>query len=260
MNSHFPRARKRFGQHFLNDPAIITRIINSIHPRSTDHMIEIGPGPDVLTEHLVPAVDALTLIEIDRDLAAKLDKRYADKKHVTLLNEDVLKVDWDQFDHSQPWRIVGNLPYNISTPLIFTLLNANLPISDMTFLLQQEVVNRLCAKPGSKQYGRLSVMTQYHCQARRLFSVPPEAFTPAPKVVSAVVKLIPWASPPAVAKNHEHFTNLVSQAFSQRRKTIQNSLKGCSTKEQLIAADINPGDRPETISVQHYIALSNLCL
>jgi len=254
----FPRARKRFGQHFLNDDGIIQRIVDCIAPRDTQHMIEIGPGPAVLTQHLVPAVKALTLIEIDRDLAATLQAQYADQAHVTLLNQDVLKIDWQELNHSQAWRVVGNLPYNISTPLIFHLLESSLPITDMVFLLQKEVVDRLCAQPGSKQYGRLSVMAQYHCQARSVFFVPPEAFTPPPKVMSAVVTLTPWKEKPYVATNPDHLSELVTKAFSLRRKTIANSLKGMVTKDQLTKAKIDPSARAETLSVSKFVTLSNL--
>lgn len=256
--SHFPRARKRFGQHFLNDEGIIQRIVDCIAPRPDQHMIEIGPGPAVLTQHLVPAVKALTLIEIDRDLASTLNTQYADQSHVTLLNQDVLKVDWNELDHSLSWRVVGNLPYNISTPLIFHLLESSLPIRDMIFLLQKEVVDRLCSEPGSKQYGRLSVMTQYHCQARSAFLVPPEAFTPPPKVISAVVKLTPWQERPYVADDPKHLNELVTKAFSLRRKTIANGLKGIVTRDQLEKAGINPTARAETLSVSQFVTLSNL--
>ena len=250
------RARKRFGQHFLHDRNTIARIVDAIRPEPGDHLVEIGPGQGAITEPLLATGAQLTAVEIDRDLAASLRARYAAHPRFTLIEDDVLKAPLDSLQPT-PLRLVGNLPYNISTPLIFHLLAQTGAIADMTFMLQKEVVERLTAAPGGKDYGRLSVMVQYHCQADYLFPVPPGAFQPPPKVDSAVVRLIPYAHPPWPAIDPAWLSRLVAQAFSQRRKAIRNSLKTLIAPEVFDTAGIDPGLRPDHLPVADYVTLAN---
>ncbi len=252
------KKKKRFGQHFLNDELILQRIAQHIAPQKTDHIIEIGPGAGALTQHLIDRCASLTLIEIDRDLAEKCRRETADKAHVQVIECDALTFDWSSLDTDHSWRIVGNLPYNISTPLIFKCLAVGAGFRDMHFVLQKEVVDRLAAQPNSRDYGRLSVMAQYHCQTRKSMHIPPIAFSPPPKVNSALVALKPFTTRPAEADNHKHFATLVRDAFNHRRKTIANAIKSHVTREQIIAAEIDPKRRPETLSVAEFVRLSNL--
>ncbi|MDA9909904.1 16S rRNA (adenine(1518)-N(6)/adenine(1519)-N(6))-dimethyltransferase RsmA [Gammaproteobacteria bacterium] len=256
VNEH--RARKRFGQNFLHNPGIIDRIIAAVNPGKTDYLIEIGPGQGALTDKLVDHCCHLDVIEIDRDLAAVFQQRYADKENFTLHTADVLKFDFASLPlNEKPYKVIGNLPYNISTPLIFRLLSCKHLFSEMLFMLQLEVVNRMSAGPGSKSYGRLSIMTQYHCKVEKLFSVPPTAFKPQPKVDSAIVRLVPWAEPPFPAKDPVMLETVVRTAFSQRRKTLQNSLKTLLDKSLLQALSIDGKRRPETLSLAEYVSISN---
>jgi 16S rRNA (adenine1518-N6/adenine1519-N6)-dimethyltransferase len=248
-------AKKRFGQNFLCDQSIIYRISQAIGCQETDHIVEIGPGKAALTQQLVNA-HRLDIIEIDNDLITDLNKLTAQYNNIILHHTDALKFDYAALGVT--FRLVGNLPYNISTPLLFHLLEFKTHITDMHFMLQKEVVNRICAIPNTKSYGRLSIMLQYHCQCANLFAVPATAFKPQPKVESAIVKLIPHTTLPYVAQNYAYFQNIVSQAFSQRRKTIKNTLKGYVSFEQLIELNLDPSMRPEQLSIADYVALANL--
>lgn len=249
-------AKKRFGQHFLNDPYIINLLITSIHPKLDDQMLEIGPGLGALTKPILPQLDHLQVIEIDRDVINHLQHIGGDK--ITIHNVDALRVDLDDItDKDRPLRVIGNLPYNISTPLIFHLLETAPRITDMHFMLQKEVVDRITAVPGGKNYGRLSVMVQYRCETEYLFFVGPESFSPPPKVDSAVVRLMPWAEKPYQANDEKLFAQVVTQAFSQRRKTLRNTLKKLISGEELTLLGIDPVQRAETLSVEQFVTISN---
>lgn len=253
------KARKRFGQNFLVDQGIISHIVRSIHPQPQDNLIEIGPGRGALTEPLLAYASKLQVIELDRDLAPVLREQFKDYADFTVHQADALTFDFSQLGSPEhPLRIVGNLPYNISTPLIFHLLTFSDSLRDMHFMLQKEVVARMASKPGHKSYGRLSVMSQYACQVEHLFDVGPESFDPAPKVDSAIVRLTPHRVLPATATNPEQFNLLVKTAFGQRRKTLRNSISSMASPEQLAAAEIDAGLRPEDLSVQDYVKLANL--
>ena len=227
-------ARKRFGQNFLQDSNIILQIIQCIHPLKTEHLVEIGPGLGALTTQLLPLAGKLQAIELDRDLAPKLERNCRSLGQIEVFQTDAMKFDFYQlYDQSQKLRIVGNLPYNISTPLLFHLFKFAPIIHDMHFMLQDEVVQRMAAAPGNKSWGRLSVMVQYYCEVEKLFTVPPYAFNPAPKVQSAIVKLMPHEQLPFKANDHKHFDQVVTAAFGQRRKTLGNSLsKICSSMQK----------------------------
>jgi len=252
------QARKRFGQNFLTDPHLVQRIINTINPVAGELILEIGPGQAALSTPLSGSAAELHLLEIDRDLAARLQTRFAPDGRTRVHTGDALKVDFSEIVDNRPFRLVGNLPYNISTPLLFHVLQWNGLVIDMHFMLQQEVVRRMAADPGSKAWGRLSVMCQYYCQVTPLFGVPPEAFTPAPKVQSMFVKLVPHDSPPVEIRNMEAFERLVRQAFSMRRKTLRNSLKGMLDAGRIESAGIDPGLRPETLGLAQFAALSEM--
>ena len=252
-----PRPKKRFGQHFLHDRVVVSRIISSFRPQATDHVAEIGPGPGVLTRELAPRVERLDAVEIDRDLAAALSTEFADQASVTIHEVDALSFDFCSLaDPDETLRLIGNLPYNISTPLLFHLFTQRHCIRDMLFMLQKEVVDRLCAVPGTKDYGRLSVMAQWQCQIERCFNVGPGAFTPPPRVDSAVVRLIPRETPVAV-NDADHFARVVKAAFGQRRKTLRNSLSEIMDADAIRAVGIDPVRRPETLSVEEFASLAN---
>lgn len=250
------RARKRFGQNFLQDPAIIAAIGNAIRPLTTEHLIEIGPGLGALTSELIGRAGKLTLIELDRDLLPKLNQRFAQDSGWSILSADALTVDFTELANNEKIRVVGNLPYNISTPLIFHLLDHADVLQDMHFMLQKEVVSRLTAQPGSGAWGRLSIMVQYFCETELLLDVPPEAFDPAPKVNSAVVRLIP-RPPINIAKDLGTLEKVVKTAFAQRRKTLRNTLKTLFNADQLLGLGVDPGARPETLTLEQYVHLSN---
>lgn len=253
-NTHQPR--KRFGQNFLQDMSIIHQLVAAINPKASDNMVEIGPGQAALTRPLLEKLDTLHAIELDRDLLPFLQAELGDKGLV-LHEADALKFDFRQLlQAGKPLRIVGNLPYNISTPLIFHLLSYQQQVQDMHFMLQLEVVDRLAAEPGSKAYGRLSVITQYYCQVDKLFNVPPGAFNPPPKVMSAIVRLVPRPAP-LTASDVALFERVVKACFAQRRKTLRNNLKQLLTVEQLEALQQDLNQRPEQLSLIDYIALSN---
>jgi len=258
MSGH--KHKKQFGQNFLNNPSVIHNIVAAIAPQSDQHLVEIGPGEAALTEPLLDQVAKLDIIEIDRDLIGPLTQRFSHKPSFHLHNTDALRFDYRQLldTPDEKLRMVGNLPYNISSPLIFHLIEQADCIYDMHFMLQKEVVERLTATPGNKAFGRLSVMVQYACQTEYLFTVGPENFTPAPKVDSAIVRLIPYAQPPYAADNLTDFAALVKQAFSQKRKTLRNTLKNWLNAEQIIACAIDPGLRAEALDIADFVRLANL--
>lgn len=252
------RARKRFGQNFLVDTGVIDRIVRAINPKPGDTLVEIGPGQGALTEPLLVAHGQLHAVELDRDLVALLHSRFDHHDGFVLHEGDALDFPFDTLVPGQgTLRVVGNLPYNISTPLIFHLLTYASHISDMHFMLQKEVVQRLAADPGSKTYGRLSVIVQYHCRVEHLFTVPPHAFSPAPKVESAIVRLTPHRQRPWTATNPAFLSELVNACFQQRRKTLRNTLKPWLTDANRDELAIDLGLRPENLSVGDFVTLSN---
>lgn len=252
------RARKRFGQNFLRDAGVIARIVGAIHPRPGERLVEIGPGQGALTEPLLDAADGLDVIELDRDLIPGLRVQFFNYPGFVIHEGDALKYDFAELrGDGPPLRVVGNLPYNVATPLIIHLLSAGSAVADMHFMLQKEVVERLAAEPGGPDWGRLSVMAQYHCRVEQLFSVPPEAFVPSPAVDSAIVRLAPHAELPHAADDPALLFDLVKQAFGQRRKTLRNNLKGRVGADTLEALDIDPRRRPQTLSVEEFVRLAN---
>ena len=258
MSNNTHQAKKRFGQNFLVDGNIINRIIRAVNPQSGEHLVEIGPGLGALTSHLLDKNCQLDVVEIDRDLAEKLQNQYGDMPNFKLHLIDALKADFGALANpEQPLRVIGNLPYNISTPLLFHLLTLKACIHDMHFMLQKEVVDRLASLEGRKTYGRLSIMVQYHCHVEPLFVVPPSAFNPAPKVESAIVRLRPRDREVAV-KDPVFFGQIVNACFQQRRKTMRNGLK--LILKELPAnclTGIDLARRPETFSVEEFIELAN---
>lgn len=253
------KARKRFGQNFLHDPHIISRITRSIAAQANDNMVEIGPGQGAITGELLPSLDHLNVIELDRDLIPILQINFASQlSKLTIHEADALKFNFnDLVEDERPLRVVGNLPYNISTPLLFHLFSHNQHIKDMHFMLQLEVVQRLAAKHGSKTYGRLSIMAQYYCEVEHLFDVPRGAFNPPPKVVSAIVRLTPHKTLPYVANDMALFNRLLRGAFSQRRKTLRNTVKQFATAEQMAMLDIDLSLRPEQVDLPSFVHLAN---
>jgi len=252
------RARKRFGQNFLNDSNIINNILRAIHPEASQHLVEIGPGQGAITAGLLESGAKLDVIELDRDLVPILEERFQQESNFTIHQGDALKFDFGTLNAAaNSLRVVGNLPYNISTPLIFHLLDFKLQIRDMHFMLQKEVVKRLAAQPGGKDYGRLSIMAQYHCQVDNLFDVPPTAFTPQPKVDSAIVRLTPYDEAPHPASSTQTLDKVVKAAFSQRRKTLRNTLKSLIDAAAMEQLGIDPGARAETLSTEAFVAISN---
>jgi 16S rRNA (adenine1518-N6/adenine1519-N6)-dimethyltransferase len=252
------RARKRFGQNFLTDDLVIQKIVDAISPAPGQLVVEIGPGRAALSEPLADSGAELHLLEIDRDLAAGLRSRFLTRDHVHLHVGDALKMNFADLVDGRPFRLVGNLPYNISTPLLFHVLEWSDLLIDMHFMLQQEVVKRMAATPGGKAWGRLSIMCQYRCSVSSLFTVPAEAFTPVPRVQSAIVRLVPHEQAPVDIVNMDAFERLVSQAFSMRRKTIRNSLRGLLDNSKIESIGIDPGARPESLGLAQFAALSNL--
>jgi len=253
------QARKRFGQNFLQDQNIIRNILLSISPKPTDNIVEIGPGLGAITEHLLNATEGnLNVVEIDRDLVQVLTTQFFNFPALKIHQGDALKFDFSQLtDDNQKLRIVGNLPYNISTPLIFHLISYASQVKDMHFMLQKEVVDRMAAGPSDSAYGRLGIMVQYFCRVEFLFKVPPTAFHPQPKVDSAIVRLTPYETLPFPAKDEKQLASVVTTAFNQRRKTIRNNLKKLISAEQLEALGIDPGLRPENLSLQNFVAISD---
>lgn len=254
MSAH--RARKRFGQNFLRDPDTIRRIVRALAPRTGQRVLEIGPGRGALTAALLDTPAELIALELDRDLVEPLRQRFADHPRFELRQGDALRLDLTTLT-TDTLRVVGNLPYNISTPLLFHLLGQRERITDMHFMLQREVVERLAAVPGTKAWGRLGVMVQYHCAVEPLFEVPPGAFSPAPKVTSAVVRLTPYARPPLPARDETALAQVVRCAFQQRRKTLRNTMQSMLTGEAIAAAGIDPGRRPDTLALEELVTLAD---
>jgi len=250
------RTKKRFGQHFLHDHFVIQKIINEIHPLSSDCIVEIGPGLGALTFPLLEHLEKINVVEIDHDVINHLQKKNNPK--LIIHDQDALSFDFSKLENDQPLRVVGNLPYNISTPLIFHLLEFSKKVQDMHFMLQNEVVQRITAKPGNKSFGRLSVIVQYHCQTEYLFFVAPESFDPPPKVDSAILRLTPWKERPFKANSEKNLSTLVAQAFSMRRKTLRNNLKKVISGKQIEALGIDPSSRSETLNIEDFVKLSNL--
>lgn len=254
---HTPR--KRFGQNFLVDKNIIFQIINSINPKPDETLLEIGPGFGALTIPLLEVCKTLYAVELDRDVIPHLKLQAEGVGNLILHEGDILKFRFDDlFAEPKKIRCVGNLPYNISSPLIFHLLAQRQWISDMFFMLQKEMVDRIVAAPGSKDYGRISVMVQYFCKTEKLFGIGPAAFNPPPKVDSAMIRLIPYEILPVTANDEIKFATIVREAFNQRRKTISNSLKGVLTPAQLLSLDIDPKTRAEQLSVTDFVRMANL--
>lgn len=251
LNKHRPR--KRFGQHFLHDPGVIQRILDCIGAGADETIIEIGPGPGVLTESLANNAAQFIAVEIDRDLGAALTERYSSRSNVRIVVADALKQDFSLL--ARRFRLVGNLPYNISTPLLFHMNQYRSHITDAHFMLQKEVVDRMAAPPGSKTYGRLSVMIQSRWQVESLFRISAGAFNPPPKVESAMVRLTPSVAGDRIA-DERVFHDLVKAAFAMRRKTLRNTLAGFLSESELSAAGVDPGARAETLSVQDFVELS----
>ena len=254
-------ARKRFGQHFLHDSAVIQNIIHIIHPKADEHLVEIGPGQGAMTEHLLAACGKLDVIELDRDLVPLLAKRFGEDSRFHLHQGDALKFPFCELSNSaqvgQGLRVTGNLPYNISTPLLFHLMEHRHCIQDMHFMLQKEVVERIVARPGDKHYGRLGIMLAYYCQSENLMHIGPAAFSPPPRVDSAIVRLVPYASPPVQVSDLALLGQVVTQAFSQRRKTLRNSLKKLLDSHEIQQLDIDPTERPEQLSLDQFARLAN---
>lgn len=252
-------AKKRFGQNFLTDHAVINSLVEAIAPQPDDLLVEIGPGLGALTKPLLQTLKQLHVVEVDRDIIAWMQVEYAKpayaKSKICIHNADALKFDFTSL--GQNLRVTGNLPYNISTPILFHLL-ANLShITDMHFMLQKEVVERMVAQPSTPAYGRLSVMLQYHLHMDYLLTVPPGAFEPAPKVESAFVRCVPHATLPFVAKDAAVFAKVVLAAFSQRRKTLRNTLKGLLADQGFTALNIDSQQRAENLSVADFVAIAN---
>jgi 16S rRNA (adenine1518-N6/adenine1519-N6)-dimethyltransferase len=249
---HVPR--RRFGQNFLVSPGVVRKIVEAIAPRRDDLLVEIGPGLGALTEPLLATLDTLHVVEIDRDLIARLRERFAPERLV-IHEGDALEFDFAAVGDGL--RIVGNLPYNISTPLLFHLAACAAQVRDMHFMLQKEVVDRIVAEPGGGDYGRLSVMLQYRFHVERLFLVPPGAFNPAPQVDSAVVRLVPRAVAELAASDEAAFARVVMAAFSQRRKMLRNTLKGLFAEQALTHLGIAPTARAEELAVADFVRLAN---
>jgi 16S rRNA (adenine1518-N6/adenine1519-N6)-dimethyltransferase len=249
------RARKRFGQHFLHDPHYIDRIVAAVAAQPGDRLVEIGPGRGAITAPLARTGASLCALEVDHDLVALLRERFADAPHVTIVQADVLEFDFASLGAGL--RIVGNLPYNISTPLLFRLIGVRHALHDLHCMLQKEVVDRMVAPPGTKSYGRLTVMLGRAMRVERLFEVPPGAFTPPPKVTSAVVRLTPRPEHEVRVADEAVLARVVAQAFGQRRKTLRNALRGTAEPADLEAAGIDPGIRAESVPISAWIALSN---
>jgi 16S rRNA (adenine1518-N6/adenine1519-N6)-dimethyltransferase len=253
------KARKRFGQNFLHDPGVIERIVRAIHPKPDDALVEIGPGLGALTEEMLALNDHLQVVELDRDLIPVLRTKFFNYPDFRIHQADALKFDFGQLvENGQRIRIIGNLPYNISTPLIFHLLGHSGVVEDMHFMLQKEVVQRLAAVPGDNNYGRLGIMAQYFCKVQPLFEVGPDAFRPAPKVDSAIVRMVPHKILPHPVKDHKLLQAVVRTAFSARRKTLRKGLAGMVSVEQLHSVGINDGLRPENLSLADYVAIADL--
>lgn len=252
------RARKRFGQNFLHDPHVIGKIVKAIAPKATDHLVEIGPGLGALTEPVAETAGKLTVVELDRDLAERLREHPTLSSKLTIYQADAMKFDFCQLvQPGEKLKIFGNLPYNISTPLLFHLFEFADNIENMHFMLQKEVVDRMTASHGSKTYGRLSVMTQFYCQAIPVVQVGPGAFKPAPKVDSAVVRLIPFAKSERANIDPAILNRVCLEAFNQRRKTLRNCFSNFASAEQISALGLDPSQRPEQLPVADFVKVAS---
>lgn len=249
---HIPR--KRFGQNFLVDSKIVADIVDAIHPGRDDLLVEIGPGLGALTRPLLQSLDHLHVVEIDRNIVERLHREFSER-YLTIHSADALEFDFQALGKNL--RVVGNLPYNISTPILFHLAQFADSIRDMHFMLQKEVVARMVAQPSTSDYGRLSVMLQYRFEMEQLFVVSPDCFRPAPKVESAVVRMIPRRQPLIEADKENIFAGIVSAAFSQRRKTLRNTLHGYLKPEDYTALEIDAGKRAENLSVTQFVAIAD---
>lgn len=252
-----PEAKKHLGQHFLHDGGIIAMIVHAVDPRPGDRLVEIGPGQGAITFPLLDRHGELTVIEFDRDLIFPLSEGARAHGTLEVIHRDVLTVDFTALANETPIRLVGNLPYNLSSPILFHALDHAAAIVDMHFMLQKEVVDRMAAGPGSKVYGRLSVMLQAYCTVTPLFVVPPGAFRPPPKVDSAVVRMVPRPPAEIGVTDPQRFTEVVRAAFGQRRKTLRNALSGVCDGAAIEAAGISPDSRAEQVEVAAFIRLAN---
>jgi len=264
MNPHSPAgpaftapAKKQLGQHFLADRHYIDSIVRAVNPKGDDRLVEIGPGQGAITLPLLRQHPKLTVIEFDRDLVAPLTAAAAPLGELTLIQSDVLRVDFTELAGDGQIRLVGNLPYNISSPILFHALDHAAVVRDMHFMLQKEVVDRMAAGPGSKVFGRLSVMLQAYCEVTSLFVVPPGAFRPPPKVDSAVVRLVPRDPSSIGIHDRRRFADVVRAAFGQRRKTLRNALNTVVSAEQFAAAGVRPDARAEQLEIAEFVALAN---
>lgn len=254
----YHKARKRFGQNFLHDHGVIREIVASINPKQGEHLVEIGPGQGALTADVLERAGTLDVVELDRDLIPTLLLRFGLNPNFRLHEADALKFDFAGLQTDErPLRIVGNLPYNISTPLIFHLLSFTGLVQDMHFMLQKEVVQRLAAGAGEKHYGRMGIMAQYYCQVDYLFTVGPESFRPAPKVDSAIVRLTPYRELPHPCQDIHMLEQVVRDAFSQRRKTIRNTLRQHLKADELAALAIDPTARPEVLTIADFVRIAD---
>ena len=253
------RARKRFGQHFLHDQNIIDLILRAIHPLPGDNLVEIGPGQGALTYPLLQRCKDLIAIELDRDLVPVLQREAKRYGNLEVINADILEFDLASLGKDKKFRLLGNLPYNISTPLMFHVLESMSQIEDMHFMVQKEVALRIVAGPGNNNYGRLSVMLQYRCECQYLFDVGPGSFSPPPKVDSAVVRMTPLTEPAHDIGDEKVFSAIVQAAFGQRRKTISNSLRPQISRESISACGIDPSLRAENLTIGDFARLSRAC-
>jgi 16S rRNA (adenine1518-N6/adenine1519-N6)-dimethyltransferase len=252
------KAKKRFGQNFLHDPTVIDRIVACINPKSGDNLIEIGPGPGALTQPVLKKAGAMRVIELDREVIPKLKMFCLGDGDLDVIESDALNIDFTEFaDKPQSLRVIGNLPYNISTPLMFHLFQQIEVIKDMHFMLQKEVVQRLVAVPGTKNYGRLSIMAQYYAKPELMFIVKPGAFNPPPKVDSAIIRLTPKQPHEIIPTDVELMNKVVTGAFSLRRKTLRNSLKSFLNEADFAALDISMKARAEELTPEQFISITN---
>jgi 16S rRNA (adenine1518-N6/adenine1519-N6)-dimethyltransferase len=251
-------AKKSLGQHFLHERGVVDKLVLAIDPRPGDRIVEIGPGQGALTFPLLDRHGALTAIEFDRDLLEPLTAAAKVHGELTLIHADVMNIDFTALAAGTPFRLVGNLPYNLSSPILFHALEHAAAVRDMHFMLQKEVVDRMAAGPGSKVYGRLSVMLQAYCAVTALFKVPPGAFRPPPKVDSAVVRLVPLPREQVGIDDPRRFADIVRAAFGQRRKTLRNALGNVCSTEEIVAAGIDPQRRAEQLAVADFVRLANL--
>jgi len=254
------QAKKSLGQNFLHDRSVIDRIVLAVNPQAGDRIVEIGPGQGALTLPLLDRIGAMSAIEFDRDLLQPLALAASTHGALTLIAADVLGVDFTALADGGQLRLVGNLPYNLSSPILFHALAHATVVRDMHFMLQKEVVERMASGPGSKVYGRLSVMLQAYCTVTPLFTVPPGAFRPAPKVDSAIVRLVPRTAETIGVRDQQRFAAIVRAAFGQRRKTLRNALDGVVDSATMLAADIRPDLRAEQLAVQDFVRLANMPL